>query len=109
VLIKNTIQTFFSILQSGNTTAIESYLGGDLYERRKTLLRNNREYSEFLRRYYQGTEFQIEKITEGSSGVVVTARLIFPDGQNERFLLRLAREQGRGAWKIMEYTGQEDQ
>jgi hypothetical protein len=112
VVIRNKLQAFFSVLRSGNTAAIEAHLGGNLHRQRRTLLRENREYAKFLRQYYQGTEFQIEKITQGKSETTANVKLIFPDGKSEQLTLFLAREagrgavQGRGAWKIVEYTDQ---
>lgn len=104
-LIRNSLKHFFSVLKSGNVIAIESAIGGDVLEETNVLLRDNKEYGNFLRKYYQGAEFYIEKIIQAPGGVVVDVNVVFSNTDTQQYNFFLTKEhvdkRGTGKWKIV--------
>lgn len=103
--IRNSLQQYFSVLKSGDVNAIESAIGGDLLEEMKVLLRNNKEYGQFLRNYYQEAEFQLAKIVPVSGGVVADVSVVFSNQDIQEYNFFLKKEQadksGDGGWKVI--------
>lgn len=102
VFIRDTLRSLFSLLQSGNTVALEPFIEGKLHKRKEDLLKHNQKYSKFLREYYKGATFKVNKITKEDDKAFIDASVIFPDGTSEQFLLRVAKKPGQGIWKIVE-------
>ena len=104
-LIRASLKKFFAVLQSGDVTAIESVIGGELLEETSVLLRNNKEYGGYLRSYYTNSEFQVEKIVHVTDGAVVDVSVIFENGDREQFTFLLAKtqipEKGDDGWKVV--------
>lgn len=92
-LIRNCLEQFFTALKSGNVTAIESAIGGDILKESKVLLRDNKEYGNFLRKYYHGAEFHIDKILQVPGGAVVDVSVIFSKDDIQQFQYFLSKEQ----------------
>lgn len=103
-LIRASLKKFFAVLQSGDVTAIESVIGGELLEETSVLLRNNKEYGDYLRSYYTNSEFQVEKIIHVTDGAVVDVSMIFENGDREQFTFLLQKKQmpaGGDSWIIV--------
>jgi hypothetical protein len=103
--IRNSLQQYFSVLKSGDVSAIESAIGGDLLEEMKVLLRKNKEYGQFLRNYYQEAEFQLAKIVPVSGGIIADVNVVFSNQDSQQYNFFLKKEQadksGDGGWKVI--------
>lgn len=95
-LIHGVLRSFFAALQTGDTAVIESWIGGDLFEEKKVLLRKNKAYPQFLRQYYQGATFKIANVTHKDGQASAELIVTFPSGELRRIPLRLAKEPDPG-------------
>jgi hypothetical protein len=77
----NVIVPFFQALQNGDVQTIKQYLSPSLYAQYQVLLEQNREYPDFLRKYYQGAKLQLRKISAKQGHTVVRAVINFPTGE----------------------------
>ena len=60
-VINETVFPFLEALKNGDVSLIKQYIAGDMYESRRILLEQNKEYPEFLRKYYQtNSSFQFD-------------------------------------------------
>ena len=48
-VINETVSPFLEALKNGDVSLIKQYIAGDMYESRRILLEQNKEYPEFLR------------------------------------------------------------
>ena len=94
----DTVLSYFQALKNGDIETIKDSITGEMYKKRKVLLEQNENYSEFLKNVYQGAEFQIKKTTIKDNDAVVTVKVNFPDRQKE-FVLFLKKD-NLGNWKI---------
>ena len=74
------------------------------------MLEKNKEYSEFLRNYYDGVEFYIDNLIESGDYIVVHVVVEFSNGEEANAQLYLGKDinNARGAleeasWKIIEF------
>jgi hypothetical protein len=69
------------------------------------LLRDNIEYGQFLRKYYQGAEFQIEKIIQVKDGAIADVTVVFSSKDSQRYSFFLVKnhadKNGEGNWKVV--------
>lgn len=93
---------FFEASRNGDTETIKRLIAGSFYDQRKVLLEQNKQYGEFLRTRYQGTEIWTGNVRMKGDGTVgvVDVRILFPGGDvdTEKFLLKKGDD---GAWKIV--------
>jgi hypothetical protein len=79
-------------LKNGEVDEIKQYLSDDMYEKRRVLLEQNREYPAFLREYYAGAQFSVvEAIREGDD-ILVGIMINFAGGHRTKTRLRLRNE-----------------
>jgi hypothetical protein len=108
---KITIETLypcFKALKNGDVSSIKLHISEGMYERYKVLLEKNKDYPEFLRNYYRGVDFGVEKVELSGQEVSVAVSIQFPDNEslNSKFLLRkrmneLNSDETGGRWKIV--------
>ena len=103
--ITNTVLSYFTALKGGDINTIKKYISLDIYNKNKTLLEQNEKYREFLRNYYQGAEFEVEKVEKIDDNIVVTVLIKLAKSSPSFILLRLVKESSRGepinqTWKI---------
>lgn len=79
-LMDEIVFPFFEALKNGDVSSIKRYVAGDMYERKKVLLEQNQEYPEFLRNYYQGVEFYVQKASESGRYLIVDIEIEYPSG-----------------------------
>ena len=91
-VVNGTILPYFSALKDGNVTAIKMYIAGNLYEKYKVLLEQNKEYPAYLRKYYQGAVFHAGKAEMSDNDVTVEIVREFPDGRRNQGRLTLSKE-----------------
>lgn len=101
--ISDTVLPFFEALTSGDVQAIEFYIGGNLALDMKTLLQENRKYSEILRRHYANAVVRVGDTFKGAENIIVEAEIDFPGGVKQLFSLRLSRDKDE-RWKIVKQT-----
>jgi hypothetical protein len=99
----DTVIQFFEASKNGDTETIKQLIAGSFYNQRKVLLEENKDYPNFLRKYYQGTELQIGNIIMEENGTVgvVDIKIQFPDGNVDTTKLLLKKDAG-GIWKVVD-------
>lgn len=55
--VLDTVERYNAALQAGDVGALKELLGGRLYKKRRVLLEENTEYSDWLKQYYAGAHF----------------------------------------------------
>ena len=88
--VLETVERYTQALQAGDVEAIKGLLGGRLYKKRRVLLEENTEYSDWLKQDYAGASFSYPSGVRGEAGaaekqVEVETRL----GSGERVRINL--------------------
>ena len=103
--VLDTVERYTQALQSGDVEAIKNLLGGRLYKKRRVLLEENTEYSDWLKQYYAGASFSYPNGVTSEAGtadkqVEVETRL----GSGERVRIRLVLQSAPDTdeWQIIE-------
>lgn len=91
---------YFEALKEGDVKTIKQYVAGEFYEQNRDLLEKSTTYPEFLRKYYEGSEFEIIDTVQADKDVIVGARIYFSNGSTSVKKLRL-RSFGDNTWKIV--------
>jgi hypothetical protein len=111
-LLSEIVLPFFSALKAGDVNSIKRYIAGDMYESKKVLLEQNKEYPEFLRNYYRGVEFYTENIAEDSGYIIVDISVEYPNGDcgTAKLYLYQINDLNQGTqeseiWKIIDFSG----
>ena len=94
----DTVISYFQALKAGDVKSIKNLITGELFDKRKVLLEQNENYPEFLKRHYQGAEFQIKAASIKDNNAQINVEVNFPDGIRP-FVLFLIRDDA-GNWKI---------
>ena len=110
IVITDVVLPFLDALKNGDVGLIKSYIAGDIYKNKRVLLEKNKEYSAFLRNYYQDVEFYIEKALESGDYIEVYVGIEFSNGDEGIATLYLAQDinkiegaPGGATWKIIEF------
>lgn len=87
--VSQDLQLFFDALKSGDVNALKTHIGGEVLQRRKSLIEKNKGYSKSLRNQFQAAKFQILDIEAQGKNVSSKVRVIFKSGSEQyiRFLL----------------------
>jgi len=109
-LISEIVLPFLGALKDGDVDSIKRYIAGDMYESKKVLLEQNKEYPEFLRNYYQGVEFFVEKASESGDYIIVDIEIEYPNGDYSSARLYLQQNNDitqntseTEVWKIVDF------
>ena len=94
----DTVLLYFQSLKNGDVITIKDLITGKLYEKRKVLLEQNENYSEFLKNLYQYAEFEITETIVKDSDAQINVQVNSPDGKRP-FILFLKKDD-EGNWKI---------
>ena len=112
-IINETVFSFLTALKNGDVNSIKQYIAGDMYESRKILLEQNKEYTEFLREYYQGVEFYVDSAHGSGDYVLVHISIEYPNGDygSANLYLWPIRDITQGMhetkkWKIFEFKNE---
>ena len=103
--ITNTVLSYFTALKNGDINTIKVYISLAIYNKNKALLEQNEKYPEFLRNYYQGAEFAVEKVEKIDDNIIVTVVIKLAKSSPGVISLRLVKESSQGEatnqmWKI---------
>jgi len=100
---------FFNALKDGNVDVIKQYISRDMYRKNRRLLDQNKKYPEFLRKYYQGASFRMERTKKMDSHVVIDVMIEFPNGYRRVNKLRVFKKRSElqdrnrnNSWRISE-------
>jgi hypothetical protein len=63
-----------------------------MFERNRVLLEQNREYPDFLRKFYDGAQFKVVEVVRNGDIVVANVMIIFKDGYESEVRLQLHRD-----------------
>ena len=80
---------FFKGLKMGDVNTIKQCISGKMYNEVRILLEKNRAYPEFLKRYYQGAIFSVEKLSRTKPMIIVEVVIEFRDGVKRTSMLYL--------------------
>lgn len=70
---------FFNALKDGNVDIIKQYISTDMYRKNRRLLDQNRDYPEFLRKFYKGASFQTKNMLLEGDKITVDVEIQRPD------------------------------
>jgi hypothetical protein len=98
-IMNKTFFPLFEALRSGDTEAIKNYISGDMYHQKKVLLEENKDYPRFLREFYRGANFSVERAVLIDGDIIANVVIEFPDGDKSHVLLRLTIS-GDQRWKV---------
>lgn len=92
---------FFEASKNGDVKTMKQLMAGPFYAQRKTLLEENVQYPDFLRKHYADTRLQIMSLRAERGGWVADVRIKFPDGtvDSNKWLLQ---QDASATWKIMQ-------
>ena len=93
-----TVLSYFQALKNGDIETVKGLITGEMYNKRKVLLEQNENYSEFLKKVYQEAEFRINETNEIDNDVLVNVEVNTLNGKTE-FNLLLKKDMD-GNWKI---------
>jgi len=82
----------FSAMKNGEVGKIKNYISGEMLQRNRVLLEQNREYPDFLREFYDGAQFKVVEVVRNGNIVVANIRIIFQDGYESEIRLQLHRD-----------------
>ena len=110
-IMSEVVLPFLSALKDGDVDSIKRYIAGDMYESKKVLLEQNKEYPEFLRNYYRGVEFYVENTAENGDYIIVDITIEYPNGDSGSGKLYLCQinditqgMQETEIWKIIDFS-----
>lgn len=102
--VLDTVERYTQALQSGDVEAIKNLLGGRLYKKRRVLLEENTEYSDWLKQYYAGASFSYPNgVTSdaGTSDKQVEVETRLGSGEQVRTNLILQSAPDTDEWQII--------
>lgn len=85
---------FFMALKNGDINGIKRHISPEMYTKYKRLLEDNKEYPQFLRDYYRGAKFRMERTTRIDNHAVVDVMIEFPDGRRSIKKMRVLKKRG---------------
>jgi len=85
---------FFMALKNGDISGIKRHISSEMYTKYKRLLEDNKEYPKFLRDYYRGAKFRMERTTKIDNHVEVDVMIEFPDGHRRIKKMRVLKKRG---------------
>jgi hypothetical protein len=99
---------FFNALKDGNVDIIKQYISTDMYRKNRRLLDQNRDYPEFLRKFYKGASFHAKSMLLEGDKITVDVEIQRPNKSSLVEALHLIRTQHaadgevsvRRQWKI---------
>ena len=108
-IIRETVVPFFDALKHGDVKSIKKLVAGDMYEDKRVLLEQNKDYPDFLRKYYQGVEFIVKNIASSGDHIVIDIGIKYPSGDEINAQLYLSDISATAdmseevKWKIVEF------
>lgn len=95
-----TFLPLFKALKDGNVQVIKRYISGDMYRQNRVLLEENKDYPRFLRKFYKGANFSVERVIMADGDIIADVVIKFPQGSKSLTKLRLGKANGQ-QWKVV--------
>lgn len=96
-----TVERFLQSLKHGDVHTIGKLIDGDYYQQNKQQIDNNPAYSDFLKRYYQNSEFRIIGTVWDKASVFIRVEKS-DNGNVTSFSTFRLKKDGNKIWKIMD-------
>jgi len=96
-------EIFIEALISGDISTIRSHIAGSLKNRLKTLLNDNKSYSQFLRKQYANAVFLIDDPIIDGERASVDVSIEFQQNEKRFFKIKLEKI-NNGKWMIIEQS-----
>jgi hypothetical protein len=110
--ITKTYAFLFNALRSGDVETIKLFLSAEEYAQYKVLFEQNKDYPQFLRKFYQKANLrvgQLDSVANAKNEVIGEFIIDFPGGETVITRMRLIRDNDVG-WKIKKIlAGEKDQ
>ena len=111
-IVNNIVRPYFAALKNGDTKSLKELMAKDMYEERKVLFEQNKEYPDFLRKLYHDVNFIIVSANEEGNDILVNVVMKYTDGRRNQIKLYLTNEDSGtgkqtccGGWKISTKPG----
>jgi hypothetical protein len=95
-----TFLPLFKALKDGNVQVIKHYISGNMYRQNRVLLEENKDYPRFLRKFYRGANFSVERIITADGDIIADVVIEFPQGSKSLTKLRLSKANDQ-QWKVV--------
>ena len=102
--VNHIVRPYFVALKNGDIKTLKALMAKDMYEERKVLFEQNKEYPDFLRNLYHDATFIIVSANEEGNDILVNAVIKYSDGRKNQLELYLINEDN-GAEKQTPYAG----
>jgi hypothetical protein len=103
-MTSGTFSPLFAALKEGNVKVIKLYLSGDMYRQTRVLLEENKGYPRFLRNFYKGASFSVQRAVTAGDDIIADIVIEFPHGGKSLARLKLSNENGQ-QWKVVDEVG----
>ena len=94
-IVNKIVRPYFIALKNGDTKTLKKLMAKDMYEEKKVLFEENKEYPNFLRRLYRDTDFIIVSANEKGNNILVNTVIKYSDGRQNQTKLYLIHENSR--------------
>jgi len=100
-IANDTLLPLFEALKEGDVETIRQCISGDMYDRYKTLLEQNKNYPKFLRKFYLGAKFRIERVIAIDGDVNVDVTIDLPNSGTHLTKLCIRKATSSAPWKVV--------
>lgn len=100
-LLNKSLRPCFKAMKKGDIDTIKKYISGDLYEKSRILLEQNKDYPKFLRNYYKNATFNVKHVEKINDEIFVEIEIIFENGfrNYHRLVYKIESENSSANWK----------
>lgn len=96
------VETYFDYLKNGDTEGILNILTDPLLSERRTLLENNTDYPEFLRKTYEGANLEIRNVERVDKDIRMVEVEIHLGSDGSSLKTKFLVKKVNDSWKISE-------
>lgn len=105
-IVNKIARPFFVALKNGDIKTLKKLITKDMYEEKKVLFEQNKEYPNFLRSHYRDADFIIVSANETGNNILVNTVITYSDGwQKQTTLYLVEKHPSQGIWKISRKPG----
>lgn len=111
-IVNNILRPYFVALKNGDISTLKKLMTTDMYNEKKVLFEQNKEYPNFLRKLYRDATFIIVSANDEGNDILVNAVIKYSDGRRNQLKLYLVSENNGietqnsfGGWKVSNKPG----
>lgn len=111
-IVDNIVRPYFVALKNGDIQTLKKLMTKNMYNQRKVLFEQNKDYPDFLRKIYRDANFIIKSASEDGNEILVNAVIKYTDGRQNPLKLYLTSEDNGsgnqtsyGGWKVSNNPG----